>query len=183
MPSIGWIHGARYTRSLTGGLVKIEGYGVRRLLEWIRITGAVPTHAGADALAHILFLKHERPSIYERTHKLLEPMDYLNLRLTGRFSASYATIFPYLLTDNRDVTDVHYDDRLLGLSGVDRAKLPDLVPVDAVLGTLLPTWPAIGAFRPAHKSSPARPTIRRPPWGPARSKTGTVIFPSGPRLG
>jgi xylulokinase len=130
--------GAPYTRAITDGLIKIEGYGVRRLLEWIRITGAVPTHAGADALAHILFLKHKCPEIYARTHKLLEPMDYLNLRLTGRFSASYATIFPYLLTDNRDVTNVRYSERLLRLSGVEREKLPDLVPVDAVLGTLLP---------------------------------------------
>jgi len=130
--------GAPYTRALTDGLVKVEGYGVPRLLEWIRITGAVPTHAGADALAHILFLKHKCPEIYARTHKLLEPMDYLNLRLTGRFSASYATIFPYLLTDNRDVTNVRYSERLLRLSGVEREKLPDLVPVDAILGTILP---------------------------------------------
>jgi xylulokinase len=65
-------------------------------------------------------------------------MDYLNLRLTGRFSASYATIFPYLLTDNRDVTNVRYHDRLLRLTGVEHEKLPDLVPVDAILGTIRP---------------------------------------------
>jgi xylulokinase len=140
MNAVHWMdsRGAPYTRAVTNGLIKIEGYGLRRLLEWIRITGAVPTHAGADALAHILFLKRERPEVYARTHQLLEPMDYLNLRLTGRFSASYATIFPYLLTDNRDVNNVHYDDRLLRLTEVDRAKLPDLVPVDAVLGTIRP---------------------------------------------
>ncbi len=100
--------------------------------------GAVPTHAGADALAHILFIKRERPDIYARTYKFLEPMDYLNLRLTGRFSASYATVFPYLLTDNRNVNDVCYSKRLLKLTGVEREKLPDLVPVDAVLGTICP---------------------------------------------
>ena len=140
MNAVHWMdsRSAPYTKAITNGLVKIEGYGVRRLLEWIRITGAVPTHAGADALAHILFLKQQCPQIYARTYKLLEPMDYLNLRLTGRFSASYATVFPYLLTDNRDVTDVRYHDRLLRLTGVDRAKLPDLVPVDAVLGTIRP---------------------------------------------
>src|SRR5580698_11489462 len=132
------LRGAPDTQKLTDGLIKIEGYGLGRLLRWIRITGAVPTHAGADSLAHILFLKRARPDVYARTHKLLEPMDYLNLRLTGRFSASYATIFPYMLTDNRDVNHVHYHDGLLQLAGVDREKLPDLVPVDAVLGPLLP---------------------------------------------
>ena len=140
MNAVHWMdsRGAPYTRQLTNGLIKVEGYGLRRLLHWIRITGAVPTHAGADALAHILFIKRERPDIYARTHQLLEPMDYLNLRLTGKFSASYATIFPYLLTDNRDVNDVHYDDGLLQLAGIDRDKLPTLVPVDHVLGLIRP---------------------------------------------
>lgn len=140
MNAVHWMdsRGARYTQTLTNGVVKVEGYGIRRLLQWIRITGAVPTHAGADALAHILFIKRERPDVYARTHQLLEPMDYLNLRLTGKFSASYATIFPYLLTDNRDVNHVHYDERLLQLAGVDRDKLPSLVPVDHVLGTMRP---------------------------------------------
>jgi xylulokinase len=140
MNAVHWMdsRGAPDTQALTDGLIKIDGYGLRRLLRWIQITGAVPTHSGADSLAHILFLKRGRPEVYARTHKLLEPMDYLNLRLTGRFSASYATIFPYLLTDNRDVTRVHYHDGLLRLAAVDRDKLPDLVPVDALLGTLLP---------------------------------------------
>lgn len=130
--------GAPDTQKLTDGLIKIEGYGLTRLVRWIQITGAVPTHAGADSLAHILYLKRGRPDIYARTHKLLEPMDYLNLRLTGRFSASYATVFPYLITDNRDVNHVHYHEGLLQLAGLDRDKLPDLVPVDAVLGPILP---------------------------------------------
>ncbi len=140
MNAVHWMdsRGAPDTAALTDGLIKIDGYGLRRLLRWIQITGAVPTHAGADALAHILFLKRACPEIYARTHKLLEPMDYLNLRLTGRFSASYATIFPYLLTDNRDVNRVRYHDGLLRLAAVDRDKLPDLVPVDAVLGPLQP---------------------------------------------
>jgi xylulokinase len=151
MNAVHWTdsRGAPDTQALTDGLIKIDGYGVRRLLRWIQITGAVPTHAGADSLAHILFLKRARPDIYARTHKLLEPMDFLNLRLTGRFSASYATVFPYLLTDNRDVNHVHYHEGLLRLAAVDREKLPDLVPVDAVLGTLQPEIAAAWKLPPA----------------------------------
>ena len=150
MNAVHWMdsRGAPDTQKLTDGLIKIDGYGLGRLLRWIQITGAVPTHAGADSLAHILFLKRARPDVYARTHKLLEPMDYLNLRLTGRFSASYATIFPYMLTDNRDVNHVHYHDGLLQLAGVDRQKLPDLVPVDAVLGPLLPEIAAAWQLSP-----------------------------------
>lgn len=140
MNAVHWsdTRGAVYTKRITDGLIKISGYGVRRLIQWVRLTGGVPTHSGADALAHILFIRHERPEIYRRTFKFLEPMDYLNFRLTGRAAASYATIFPYLLTDNRDNTHIDYDAGLIAACGLDRAKLPVLLPVGSVLGTIRP---------------------------------------------
>ncbi|MBM4364512.1 MAG: FGGY-family carbohydrate kinase, partial [Deltaproteobacteria bacterium] len=139
-PAISWMdtRGGPHNRRLMDGPITLAGYDPWRLWRWVRATGACPTQSGVDSLGHILFLKHERPEVYARTHKLLEPMDYLNLRLTGRFAASHGTIFPYFLTDNRDPTRVDYDPELLRLSGVDREKLPDLVPVDAVVGTLTP---------------------------------------------
>ena len=81
-------------------------------------------------------IRHERPDVYRQTYKLLEPMDYINLRLTGRAVASYASVYPYLLTDNRDNTHVTYDDGLIAWCDLDRAKLPDLIPVCQVLGTI-----------------------------------------------
>jgi xylulokinase len=140
MNAVHWTdsRGAPYTKKITNGLIKVSGYGLRRMLAWVRLTGGVPTHSGADALAHILFIKHQRPDIYAQTYKLLEPMDYLNLRLTGRASASYATVFPYLLTDNRDNKNVVYSQRLIDWCGLDRDKLPELRPVGTVLGPLLP---------------------------------------------
>jgi xylulokinase len=130
--------GAVHTARVTDGLLKIGGYGVGPLIRWVRMTGGAPTHSGADALAHILFIRHERPDVYRQTYKFLEPMDYVNFRLTGRAVASHATIYPYLLTDNRDNTRVRYDDRLIARCGLDRAKLPDLVPVGTVLGPIRP---------------------------------------------
>jgi xylulokinase len=65
-------------------------------------------------------------------------MDYLNFRLTGRAAATYATIFPYLVTDNRHNTRVTYADGLIRLCDLAREKLPDLLPVGTVLGTLRP---------------------------------------------
>jgi len=138
--AISWMdtRGGRYNRAVADGWPRIKGYGLSRLIRWIRLTGGAPTQSGMDGLGHVLFLKHERPEIYARTHAFLEPMDYLNLRLTGRFAASYGTIFPYWLTDNRNPRAIHYVPELLRLAGVDRAKLPDLLPVDAVLGPLEP---------------------------------------------
>jgi len=138
--AISWLdtRGGRYNRAMTNGWPKLGGYGATKLLNWIRLTGAAPTHSGVCGLGHILYFKHDHPELYARTHKFLEPMDYLNARLTGKIAATYGTIFPYWLTDNRDPSDIHYDDGLLRMAGVDRAKLPDLAPVNTVLGELKP---------------------------------------------
>lgn len=140
MRAVHWMdgRGAPYTKAMTDGLVKISGYSLPSLLRWIRYTGGVPTHSGNDVLAHLLFIKHERPDVYRQAAALVEPMDYINLRLTGRTAASQATIFPYLLTDNRRNPGIVYADSLIQTAGLDRAKLPELLPVDTVLGTVLP---------------------------------------------
>ena len=117
----------------------MAGYDLRKLLAWLRYTGGAPVRSGVDGLGHVLYLQQERPDVYARAHKFLEPMDYLNLRLTGRFAATYGTIFPYWVTDNRDPRRIDYVPALLRYAGVERAKFPDLVPVDAVLGALRPT--------------------------------------------
>jgi xylulokinase len=136
--AISWMdtRGGPYNRRLMDGPLKLAGYDVFKLWRWIRLTGGCPVQSGVDSLGHILFVKNERPEIYARTHKFLEPMDYLNLRLTGKVAASYGTIFPYWLTDNRDPNHIDYDPGLLRRAGIPRDKLPDLLPVDAVLGTL-----------------------------------------------
>ena len=35
-----------------------------RLARWIRLTGGAPSGSGKDPIAHILFLRHERPDVY-----------------------------------------------------------------------------------------------------------------------
>src|SRR3970040_2157869 len=65
-----------------------------------------------------------------------EPMDSLNMRLTGQAAAAYDTITGHWLTDNRDLSNVKYVDKLVAMSGVDREKLPDLKPTGAVLGPI-----------------------------------------------
>ena len=87
--AISWMdtRGGRYNRAVADGWPRIKGYGLSRVIKWIRLTGGAPTQSGMDGLGHVLFLKHERPEIYARARAFLEPMDYLNLRLTGRFAA------------------------------------------------------------------------------------------------
>lgn len=139
-PAIIWMdsRGAPYVRQLTDGLPRVQGYGLGKLLAWIRLTGGVPGHSGKDSIAHILYLKHEQPLIYQQADKFLEPKDYLNWRLTGRAAASYDSITLHWLTDNRHVRRVVYSDRLLKWAGIERRKLPDLRPATDVLGPIQP---------------------------------------------
>jgi xylulokinase len=136
--AISWMdsRGGRYNRALSRGWPSVQGYGLVKLLRWLRVTGGVPVHSGADGLGHVLFLKYERPEIYARAHKLLEPMDFLNLKLTGRFAATGATMFTYWVADIRDPARVDYSPALLRLAGLQREKFPDLVPPASVIGTL-----------------------------------------------
>jgi len=128
--------GGRYSRAASAGWPRAEGYAVSKLLQWIRLTGAAPTHSGVDGFGHVLYFKFERPELYAQSYKFLEPMDYINARLTGKCAASYSTIFPYWLTDNRNPNRIEYHPALLRLAGIDREKMPDLMPVNAVLGTV-----------------------------------------------
>lgn len=130
--------GASHVHKMVDGALKVEGYGLAKLLNWIRLTGGVPGNSGKDPIAHILYLKHEHPQIYNRAFKFLEPLDYIGLRLTGNFAASYNSITLNWLTDNRDIGNVTYDDGLIKLSTIDRTKLPDLKPANAILGNLRP---------------------------------------------
>jgi len=128
--------GAPYIHQMAQGFPTVEGYGLGKILNWIRLTGGAPSNTGKDSIAHILYLKHERAEIYNNAYKFLEPVDYLGLALTGKFAASYNSITLHWVTDNRDIENVTYHDGLLKLVGIDRAKLPDLLPANAPLGTL-----------------------------------------------
>lgn len=136
MDAVIWMdtRGAEQVKKLTHGPIRVEGYGVGKIMQWIRLTGGGPTKSGKDSIAHILYIKDKLPKIYEQTYKFLEPKDFLNLWLTGRFAASFDSILLYWLTDNRDINHICYHDGLINLTGIDKEKLPDLVPTNSVFG-------------------------------------------------
>jgi xylulokinase len=140
MNAIIWmdIRGAKHAVRVTRGWPRVAGYGVSKLWRWLRLTGGVPSRTGKDSLSHILYIQNEAPDIYRQTFKFLEPMDYLNLRLTGTAAASYDSITGHWLTDNRDLSKVAYNPTLIAMAGVDPEKLPELRPTGAILGTITP---------------------------------------------
>jgi xylulokinase len=66
----------------------------------------------------------------------LNVLDYLNLRLTGEFSATFDSILTSWVTDNRNPDEIRYDDSLIRTLGVDREKLPEIVACTKVIGNL-----------------------------------------------
>jgi xylulokinase len=127
--------GAQDIASLAGRL-KVQGYDPRQLRRFISLTGGAPSLSGKDPIAHILWLRRNRPELSASTWKYLEPKDWLNLRLTGECVATYDSIVVHWVTDNRDPSHVRYDDELLDMVGLRRDWLPDLVPATSVVGFL-----------------------------------------------
>ncbi len=133
MPCIPWLdqRGAPHVQA-------IYDRGPEAFLRWLEVHGLPSLPTGNDSLAHMLWIREACPEVYERTHAFVEPMDYVNARLTGHVCANARTAFPLVLTDNRDLSNVQYDDELVRLTGVDREKLPPLVPPGERVGKLLP---------------------------------------------
>ena len=139
MKAMSWmdLRGARYCHDLVKGFPEVEGYNLPLLLKYLRKHGFPPSPT--DALGHMLFIKHERPEVYRQTYKFLEPMDYVNMRLTGKVAATQNTMIPMLVVDNQRLDRTEYDPWLVKTSTIDLDKLPDLLPIDGVLGTLQPS--------------------------------------------
>ncbi len=139
-PAIIWMdsRGARAVRETVRGALNVQGYSASKLARWVRRTGGIPSLSGKDPVGHIHFLRSERPDVYRAAAVFLEPVDYLNLRLTGLARASHDSITVHWVTDNRDVRAVAYDEQLVELAGLERSTLPELVPTGSVLGGLAP---------------------------------------------
>jgi len=138
MNAMSWmdLRGARYNHELVKGFPSVQGYKLSTLMRYLDRHGFPPSPS--DPLGHMLFIKHKLPEIYKRTYKFFEPMDYINMRLTGKFAATQNTMLPMLVVDNRRLDRTEYDPWLVKMSTIEREKLPDLLPIDGILGTLTP---------------------------------------------
>lgn len=138
MNAMSWMdkRGIPYDHDIVKGFPNVQGYKLDVLLKYVDKHGFPPSPG--DALGHMLYIKHERPDVYKRTYKFFEPMDYINLRLTGRFAATQNTMIPMLVVDNRRLDRTEYDPWLVKMSTIDVDKFPELLPIDGILGTLTP---------------------------------------------
>ena len=125
-------------REVIGGPLSVGGFAPHKVLPFVRLTGGAPSPSGADPTGHSLLLRARFPEIYAKTTVILEPVDYLGLRFTGRAAATPASMIASWLTDNRLGAPLGYVDSLVARTRRDRARLPELLPTGSVLGPLLP---------------------------------------------
>lgn len=130
------MRGAPYLHQQFKGMINLDNMSLLKILRWVRLTGGMPSPTGKDPAGHMLLIRDRFPEIYARTYKFLNVLDYLNLRLTGRFTATFDSILTSWVTDNRNPNAIRYDTGLVRACGIDAEKLPEIVPCTAVLGPL-----------------------------------------------
>ncbi len=135
-PAMLWLdmRGRKAIRKAAGGALKIGGYSPRKLAKWIRYTGGAPSLSGKDPAGHMVWLKQERPDLYDKTFKFLNVLDFLNFRLTGNMLATPDSILTSWVTDNRNLRQIDYRDDLVNFIGIDRHRLPEIVAAADVIG-------------------------------------------------
>ena len=87
--------------------------------------------AGAFSATSILWLKENRPKLFERTRSFLHANGYLTLKLTGKATMDWTNASFTLLFDIRKRS---WSEKLCELMGLPIEKLP----------TLLPSWKVVG---------------------------------------
>ncbi|MBE6563694.1 MAG: hypothetical protein E7655_00215 [Ruminococcaceae bacterium] len=80
---------------------------------------------GALPLAKLMWIKENEPEIYNRTYKFLLLEDYLIARLTGQTVSEKSLLSS---TGWFDINEEAYLNDLLTACGIDKAKLPDILP-------------------------------------------------------
>ncbi len=100
-------------------------------LEFYRITGH--RASASYSAAKLMWVKEHEPEIYAKTAKMLHAKDFVNFRLTGVMRSEYSDASGTNLLDLRALA---WSQRLVGISGLDGDKLPELVPSTAVIGEL-----------------------------------------------
>ncbi len=98
--------------------------------------GLIPLPSGADNVAHIHVLREFHPDAYQAATAFVEPMDYINARLTGRIGATQSTMFGQLVCDNRSWGLTEYDPDLVAATGLDPDKLAPLLPMNGIVGSV-----------------------------------------------
>ncbi len=171
-PAVMWMdsRGGELVRKRVGG--PVSGYKARGIAEFIRRSGGAPSLDGADPIGHRLFLQHHDRELWARSRWLLEPVDYLSMRFTGKAAASPVSMTGSWLVDTRDPANTSYDPVLVELAGGGADKLPPLQKFGTVMGVVQPSVADELGFGPDVKVVTGAPDIHTAAIGAGAVKLG-----------
>ena len=136
-PCLIWLdtRSAPIARAITGGGPRIGGYGVLRVLGWLRLANGAPNLAGKDPLSKILWFREALPEVGRRAMRFLDVKDWLLHRCTGRYATTPDVAQLTWLMDNR-VGERDWSDAYLARFDLTRDALPEIVESAAICGKL-----------------------------------------------
>ena len=86
-------------------------------------------------LPKILWMKNNKPEIYQKAYKLCMPLDFLTAKLTGNFVTDHSMASGTLMYD---LKNAYWCDEILEKYGIDKGKLPELSYTGEIAGYVLP---------------------------------------------
>lgn len=117
-----------------GGFPQYLGYNLFKLARWLISVGVPPIIQGIGASSHMVWLKAEKPEVWKKTYKVMEPSDYISLKLTGKFQTNENVGFTYTMIKKAAWSKGTYNENLINALGLDPDKYPDILPVCDNLG-------------------------------------------------
>jgi xylulokinase len=106
--------------------------------EWIqeRLNEEARTKIPVNLEAKILWMKENRPELYDKTYKFLQFKDYLEFRLTGDIATEWCEASCTLLFDLRRMK---WSDEISSTIGIDVDTLPEVRSPTSIIGGVTET--------------------------------------------
>ena len=136
-PAISWLDGrsADIMREQLWTPPRVMGYNIFHILRFLRITGGSPGQTGKDQIGKIYWLQKYEPENWAKTHKLLDPKDFIIYHLTGEYVKSVDLAVVWWLMDTRKNRN-QWHPKLLEIARVSEDMLPEIKDSAAIVGKI-----------------------------------------------
>ncbi len=86
-------------------------------------------------LPQLMWFKKHNPAIYEKAYKILMPLDFLQMQLTGRVMTDYSMASGTMLFN---LEKKAWDEEFAAFAGIDIEKLPEVKEMGTLVGAVRP---------------------------------------------
>lgn len=106
----------------------IEKFGENKIFS---LTGKHPS--ASYTLPKLMYIKHTMADVFARTAKFLLPLDFINMKLTGRALTDFTIAGGTMAFDMQNRC---WNEEMLSFAGVDSSKLPEVGCMGDFVGTV-----------------------------------------------